>query len=171
MPNVQKGSLFRFYLSSHLFSALSKLFLKEYMATRNIMSQFGQVYLEYLQGLDSRGLIEFKRDGYFRHDKGLNFKMVGMFLDKCAKAASDNLGLYQKEIKETDLKQKAPLENMIKLCEKILQKADETRLKMLIHEGRPEDTIKLYSQLRDKLKFPFKFIDSILRLKDLAVDR
>lgn len=109
MPNLQKGSLHRFYLSSHLFSQLSKLFLKDYIATKNIVSQFGQVYLEYLQSLDLRGLLEYKRDGCFRHDKGLNLKMVAMFLDKCAKAVSDNLSNYEKELKETNPKQKVAL--------------------------------------------------------------
>ena len=52
----------------------------------------------------------------------------------------------------------------------MLEKANETRLKMLIHEGRPEDSIKLYAEVRDGLKFPFKFIESILGLKDLAGD-
>lgn len=42
---------------------------------------------------------------------------------------------------------------------------------MLIHEGRLEESIKLYQSIRDGLKFPFKFIQSILQLKDVATDR
>jgi hypothetical protein len=49
-----------------MFSTLSKLFLKEFVASKNAMLQFGQVYLEYLQCLENNGLVEWKRDGLYQ---------------------------------------------------------------------------------------------------------
>lgn len=92
-PNHNRVSLHRFYLGSRLFSSLSKLFLKEYIASKNIMMQLGQVYLEYLQCLDKHSLIKYKRDGWHRFDEQLknSLKMVNMFLDKCVKGAEEAL--------------------------------------------------------------------------------
>jgi hypothetical protein len=40
-----------------MFSTLSKLYLKDFMATKNNMLQLGQVYLEYLQNVNKLNLI------------------------------------------------------------------------------------------------------------------
>lgn len=119
MPNLNKASLHRFYLSSRHFSSLSKLFLKEFLATKNIMMQFGQVYLEYLHCLEKRDLIEYKRDGWYKYDEGLKMglKMVGMFLDKCVKSAEDALNQ-----KEENLTQKSTVDSIKKASQKVIEK-------------------------------------------------
>ena len=72
------------------------------MTNKNINWQFGQVYLEYLQNLDKAGMIQFKRDGWYRPNEQLKMglKMVTMFLDKTVKNVHENLLKKELEAKE-----------------------------------------------------------------------
>lgn len=149
-PNFNAGQIHRFYLSSRLFSLLSKLFLKEFMATKNLMFQLGQVYLEYLQSIDKVGLIEYERDGWHKYHPELKngLKLVNMFLEKCLKTAIDSKEKQEKEFQEKESKvtpqEREKLMNEIKTSDKIVMRSQELKLKIAINEGRVEDAIKLY---------------------------
>ena len=62
LPALQTGQVHRFYLSGRLFSSLGKLFLKEFLTSKNPLFQLGQIYLDYLQQLDKFGQLSYKRD-------------------------------------------------------------------------------------------------------------
>lgn len=83
-----------------MFSTLSKLFLKEFMASKNNMLQLGQVYLEYLQNVNKLGLIKYERDGWYDYHPNLktSLKLVNMFLDKCLKTTEESKAKNQAEI-------------------------------------------------------------------------
>ncbi len=44
-PNHNKTQIYRFYLSSGLYAPLGKLFLKDFMTTKQIGLQLAQIYL------------------------------------------------------------------------------------------------------------------------------
>ena len=82
-----------------MFSTLSKLFLKEFMASKNNLLQLGQVYLEYLQNISKVGLIKYERDGWYEYHPNLkaSLKLVNMFLDKCLKTTEHSKAKNQAE--------------------------------------------------------------------------
>lgn len=63
--------------------------MKEYATTKNGMSQLGQAYCEYLNQINKLGLIEYRRDGWYRYhaDVKANLKLVSMFVEKCIKSS------------------------------------------------------------------------------------
>ena len=145
-PKYKKESLFRFYLSSRMFSWLSKLFLKEFITSKNMMMQFGQVYLEYLQCLDKAGLIAYRRDGWYKFNGSLKMglKMVSMFLEKCIKSANEGVLKGEKDLKEGNFQVKANAPKAIKQCKTVLKQSSVLKLKIIINEGRVLDAIKLF---------------------------
>lgn len=83
-----------------MFSTLSKLFLKEFMISKNNMLQLGQVYLEYLQNVNKVGLIKYERDGWYEYNPNLkaSLKLVNMFLDKCLKTTEESKAKNKAEL-------------------------------------------------------------------------
>jgi len=100
-PNHNKSQIYRFYLSSGLYAPLGKLFLKDFVTTKQIGLQLAQIYLEYLQALDKFNMIEYGRDQCYKYNEGLkaNLKLVSMFTEKCIKTAEEQLEKLNKDIK------------------------------------------------------------------------
>ena len=80
----------RFYLNARLFSTLSKIFLKDFIASKNNASQLAQIYLEYLQNIEREDMIESSRQTYYKYNPKLNFKLVHMFLEKALKSSEES---------------------------------------------------------------------------------
>lgn len=136
-PNHNKPPLYRFYLGTRAFSALSKLFLKDYISSKNILLSFGQVYLEYLQCLQKNGLIEFKRDNVYLANENLKggLKMVSMFLEKCVKNCVQAVQNHEKKMKEKEqtAQQKEKADKTIAPFRLVIAKSAELRLKIAIN--------------------------------------
>jgi hypothetical protein len=57
---------------------------------------------------------------------------------------------------------------LLKLSKKVIDKSSELQLKIAINEARAVDAMKLFEALRASLKFPFTFLRSILRLREVC---
>jgi hypothetical protein len=63
--------------------------MKEFATSKNIMNLLDQTYCDYLNQIGKLNLIEYRRDGWFKHhpDVKSNLKLVSMFVDKCIKSS------------------------------------------------------------------------------------
>jgi hypothetical protein len=63
--------------------------MKEFSTTKNSMSQLGQTYCDYLNQINKFDLIEYQRDGWYKHhpDIKASLKLISMFAEKCIKSS------------------------------------------------------------------------------------